>query len=87
MLQYFQTFRDSYYAAVYNKRTPPSFKPPKPKREDALLALLKVLRERLSVAKFQESLRQCFVRVGICPDEHGYMKFAGAGIMSSRLCF
>ena len=48
---------------------PPPFAPPKPTVADGLLTLMKVLSTTLATEKFEESMRKCFVDVGLAPAE------------------
>ena len=59
------------HAAQKDGSLPPPFKPPKPTQDQGLLTIFKVIKESLETPKFEKSMRQCFIKVGLWPDVEG----------------
>jgi len=73
LFDYFQSWKLLWLKAQVNKTTPPKFAPPKPKVADGLRIARKVCQTTFATEKYKESMRQCFVDVGLSP-------FQGTGI-------
>ena len=67
--EYFQAWKIRRLKAQRDKAEPPPFEPPKPTVADGLLTLMKVLSTTLATTKFEDSMRKCFVDVGLAPAE------------------
>lgn len=50
---------------------PPAFKPPKPTLAKGLLTIFKVIKENLETPRFKQSMKQCFVHVGLSKGPDG----------------
>ena len=73
LFDYFQNWKLLRLKAQVDKTTPPKFAPPKPKVADGLRITRKVCQTTFATEKYKESMRQCFVDVGLSP-------FQGTGI-------
>ena len=68
LYEYFQLFKNERYkqlAKPAHVRKMPAWDPPKPKLVDGLRTVLKVEETTLRTAKFKESMRKCFIAVGL----------------------
>ena len=73
IFNYFQSWemKRLQHAASKDASLPPLFAPPKPTQSEGLLILFEVLSTSLTTPKFQESMKKCFVTVGLAPDSDG----------------
>ena len=73
IFNYFQAWKIKrlQHAASNDSSLPPLFAPPKPTQSEGLLTLFEVLSTSLATPKFQESMKKCFVTVGLAPVNDG----------------
>jgi hypothetical protein len=73
IFNYFQSWKIKrlQHEASKAPELPPLFAPPKPTQPEGLLSLLEVLKTSLATPAFQESMRKCFIAVGLAPGSDG----------------
>ena len=80
IFNYFQNWkikRLQHAAVPAQQELPPAFAPPKPTQAEGIKTVLEVLNTTLTTEKFQESMRRCFVAVGLAPDTSGaYVQYS-----------
>ena len=80
LLNYFESFREQMlnYQRLKNEipnLLVPVYEPPKPTYKDAVVAMLDIMNTKLKEESFKNSLRKCFIEVGIAPDPEHDNKF------------
>jgi hypothetical protein len=77
LFEYFASWKQARLQAQLDKKPPPKFQPPKPKVVDGLRILRKVCASTFQTAKYQQSMKECFVAVGLAPSHFKGYDFDG----------
>ena len=71
IFDYFQIFKIRRLQHDSSAGLPPAFAPPKPTQAEGITTVLRVLQDSLSTDSFRESMRRCFIHVGLWRDAEG----------------
>jgi hypothetical protein len=71
IFDYFQNFKIRRLQHDSSAGLPPAFAPPKPTQAEGITTVLRVLQDSLSTDSFRESMRRCFIHVGLWRDAEG----------------
>ena len=65
VFNYFQSFKIQRLQHNVANGPPPAFTPPRPTQAEGITTVLKVLKEELTRDSFKDSMRRCFINVGL----------------------
>ena len=69
LFNFFQAWKLLRLKAQLDGKPPPKFNPPKPAVVDGLRILRKVCSTTFATERYKESMRKCFISVGLAPDD------------------